>query len=152
MKGSISPESDLCMGAPNFIKDGIYPLSGIIETDWLPFPFTMNWRFTRPGEVIFEKGDPFCFILPLQTGAVDATELLGRRMNEEPELEKEYNTWARMRNTFLTQLTSHEPSAVRQAWQRFYFRGETPEGQTIKSHVNKRRVNPLKWVGKRKKW
>jgi len=144
--------SVMAMGAPNFVKDGIWPLQGIIETDWLPFPFTMNWRFTRPGEVIFQKGDPFCFILPLQTGAVDATEPLGRRLYEEPELEKEYQAWARMRSTFLTQLHAHDPETIKQAWQRYYFRGETPDGLIVKSHVNKRRVAPMKWVGKRKKW
>ena len=36
------------------------PLVGLIETDWLPFPFTMNWVFTRPGRVRLEKGEPFC--------------------------------------------------------------------------------------------
>ena len=43
-------------------KDGIQPLTALVETDWLPFPFTMNWIFTRPGKVRFEKGEPFCFI------------------------------------------------------------------------------------------
>ena len=50
------------MGPPNHIKDGVQPLAGLVETDWLPFPFTMNWKFTRPGKVRFEKGEPFCFI------------------------------------------------------------------------------------------
>jgi hypothetical protein len=58
--------SMMVMGAPNHIKDGIQPLSGVVETDWLPFPFTMNWMFTRPGKVRFEKGEPFCFITLLQ--------------------------------------------------------------------------------------
>ena len=35
-------------GPPNAAKDGIAPLSGVIETDWSPYTFTMNWRFTRP--------------------------------------------------------------------------------------------------------
>ena len=29
-------------GAPNTVKDGIVPLDGLVETDWLPFTFTMN--------------------------------------------------------------------------------------------------------------
>jgi hypothetical protein len=37
---------------PNAAKDGIAPLTGVIETDWSPYSFTMNWRFTRPGQVI----------------------------------------------------------------------------------------------------
>lgn len=144
--------SVMCSGAPNFVKDGIFPLTGIVETDWLPFPFTMNWKFTRPGEVIFEKGDPFCFIMPLQTGAVDATEPSARRIAEEPELQKEYHAWSRLRTTFLTQLGARDPDAMKRAWQRFYFKGETLDGQEVKSHVSKRRLSPVKWVGKKKKW
>ena len=29
-------------GPPNHIKDGVQPLAALVETDWLPFPFTMN--------------------------------------------------------------------------------------------------------------
>jgi hypothetical protein len=38
-------------GPPNQPQDGIAPLEGIIETDWSPSTFTMNWKFTRPGRV-----------------------------------------------------------------------------------------------------
>ena len=34
-------------GPPNSMKDGIAPMAGVIETDWAPYTFTMNWRFTR---------------------------------------------------------------------------------------------------------
>lgn len=36
-------------GPLNRPKDGIAALTGIIETDWSPYTFTMNWRFTRAG-------------------------------------------------------------------------------------------------------
>ncbi|MEX2519255.1 MAG: DUF6065 family protein, partial [Paracoccaceae bacterium] len=53
------PGWDLAVGGPpNRIKHGVQPLSGIVETDWLPFPFTVNWRFTRPGVVSFRKDEP----------------------------------------------------------------------------------------------
>ena len=49
-------------GPPNSSKDGIAPLPGLIETDWLPFTFTMNWRFTRAGEwVRFDRGEAIAF-------------------------------------------------------------------------------------------
>jgi hypothetical protein len=44
------PGWDLFATGPlNGGKDGIAPLTGVIETDWLPYPFTMNWQLTRPG-------------------------------------------------------------------------------------------------------
>lgn len=49
-------------GPPNRPKDGIAALGGVIETDWSPYTFTMNWRFTRPGQrVRFEAGEPIGF-------------------------------------------------------------------------------------------
>ena len=58
--------SMIAQGPPNHVKDGVQPLAGLVETEWLPFPFTMNWMFTRPGQVRFEKGEPFCFIQPIE--------------------------------------------------------------------------------------
>ena len=51
-------------GPPNHVKDGVQPLAGLVETDWLPFPFTMNWVFTRPGRVKFAQGRAVLFHHP----------------------------------------------------------------------------------------
>ena len=59
------------MGPPNSFKDGIHALSAMIETDWMPYTFTMNWKFTRPQvPVRFEQGEPFCFLFPVKRGAL----------------------------------------------------------------------------------
>ena len=54
-------------GSPNTAKRNLVRLEGLVETDWLDFPFTMNWRFTRPGTVQFERGEPFCFMTRWRT-------------------------------------------------------------------------------------
>ena len=46
---SISSASTARSGRP---KDGISALSGVIETDWLLYNFTVNWIFTRPGVAV----------------------------------------------------------------------------------------------------
>ena len=51
--------------------DGISPLTGVIETDWLPYPFTMNWQMTRPGKVEFPKGTPFLHVFPIRQDALE---------------------------------------------------------------------------------
>ena len=70
------PSYDLLVTGPfNRPKDAIQPLSGIVETDWSPFTFTMNWKFTRPGtQVMFDQDEPFCMIYPMQRGLVDDVE------------------------------------------------------------------------------
>jgi hypothetical protein len=65
----------LATGPFNDPKPGATPLSGIIESDWLPYPFTMNWQLTKPGIIRFEEGEPFCFFLPVPRHVLPNTEL-----------------------------------------------------------------------------
>jgi hypothetical protein len=130
------------MGPPNHIKDGIQALVGMIETDWLPFPFTMNWLFTRPGRVRFEKGEPFCFITLQRDKEVAEFEPVLRSMESDVAFREQYEAWYRQRETFNAGILRGDPSKQKEAWQRFYFKGELPEntGEPPKDHVNKRRM------------
>ena len=129
-------------GPPNHVKDGVQPLVGLVETDWLPFPFTMNWIFTRPGRVRFEKGEPFCFITLVQDKALAQVQPVTRSLASNDDLRLQYDAWYRQREEFNRRLMKQEPEAVRDAWQRYYFKGELPEqtGAAPKDHVNKRRL------------
>jgi hypothetical protein len=71
-----------------------------VETDWLPFPFTMNWMFTRPGTVRFEKGEPFCFFMMIQDKPLEQVQPVIRSMNSNPDLRKQYDVWAAQRGEF----------------------------------------------------
>ncbi len=136
----------LCGGPPNWIKDGLQPLQGLVETDWLPFPFTMNWKFTRPGRVRFEKGEPFCFISLTPHNLHDDVQPVQRSFASDPEFQKQYDLWGEQRTTFNNRLGRRDPEAIREAWQRFYFRGELPEdqGSAPPEHINKRRLKTLR--------
>ncbi|MCI3134007.1 DUF6065 family protein [Phenylobacterium aquaticum] len=134
--------SMMAQGAPNHVKDGIQPLAGLVETEWLPFPFTMNWIFTRPGKVRFEKGEPFCFITLVQDRVLDDVQPVIRSMASNPELREQYGLWEKHRSAFNKKIFQADPEAVKTAWQRFYFKGEFPEdaAEPPKEHVNKRRL------------
>ncbi len=129
-------------GAPNWPKDGIAPLTGLIETDWLPFPFTMNWQMTRPGEVIFRKGEPFCFLTLMEHQRLETVEPTRQRLADTPDLLRDYEAWRDSRADFNTRLASREDEAMRARWQRHYMRGETVDGQKADSHQTKRRMKP----------
>src|SRR5580700_3510382 len=135
-----------CMGPPNHVKDGIQPLVGLIETDWLPYPFTMNWIFTRPGSVRFAKGEPFCFITLAQDRQLETFELVQKRLEADEALFGQYEAWRKQRDDFNKALFRREPEAVKAAWQRYYFRGELPDetGPAPKAHTNRRRMKPVK--------
>jgi hypothetical protein len=135
------------MGPPNHIKDGIQALAGLVETDWLPFPFTMNWLFTRPGTVRFEKGEPFCFIMLMQDKVMDNVQPVIRSMNSNTDLRRQYDVWAEKRTEFNNLIFKRDPEATKEAWQRFYFKGEYPEevaAEAPSHHVNKRRLKAPK--------
>jgi hypothetical protein len=130
------------------VKDGIQPLVGLIETDWLPFPFTMNWIFTRPGTVKFEKGEPFCFITPGRAPQ-------GRGLPAgDPDAGRPIRTCGPVRRLGRqARRLQHPPPQgdpgrdAKEAWQRFYFKGEYPEeveAPAPAAHVNKRRLKAPK--------
>jgi hypothetical protein len=132
-------------GPPNHVKDGIQPLQGLVETDWLPFPFTMNWIFTRPGRVKFARGEPFCFITPIQDKPLESIDLIQKTLTGDADLHGQYEAWRERRDDFNARLFKRDPGAVKEAWQRYYFKGEMPgDAPGPKTHVNKRRMKSLK--------
>lgn len=129
-------------GAPNDAKDGIHALDGLVETDWLPFPFTMNWRFTRPCTVRFRKGDPFCFITLCPHTVLDGVAPKRAKLDDEPKLKADYLEWGKSRAEFNKLLRDGDPATVAKKWQRHYFQGKAVDGDAP-FHVNKRRMKPV---------
>ncbi|ESQ80995.1 DUF6065 family protein [Asticcacaulis sp. YBE204] len=135
-------------GAPNQVKDGIVPLTGLVETDWLPFPFTMNWKMTRPGIVHFEKGESFCFINVVEHKKLDDIQPVIKPIESDPDLKAQFETWSTSRAAFNESLVNRDPAAIKQAWQKFYHKGELPDQTEAPSdHMNRRRLKPVKMEG-----
>ena len=88
------PGHDLWVSGPvNRFKDAIQPLSALIEADWMPFTFSMNWQITRANTTIaFEKGEPFCSFFPVARGLVEHCEPVLKPISDDPALQKSY--WA----------------------------------------------------------
>lgn len=130
-------------GAPNTVKDGIVPLEGLVETDWLPFTFTMNWRFTRPGWVRFEADEPFCFLSLVPHGMLDAVQPQFRGFETNPDLQRRYHAWRNSRSDFQARVAQGEPGALAEGWQKLYVQGRDATGEVEPVfHLSKRRLNP----------
>jgi Family of unknown function (DUF6065) len=116
---------DLMVQGPiNRPKDGIAALSGIVETDWAPYSFTMNWVFTRPGAAVrFEKDEPYCHVFPLQRGQLEAFTPKVAPLAENPELKRDHESWMTQRGQFIMDLQQENSAARDEGWQRSYFRG-----------------------------
>jgi hypothetical protein len=140
---STCPGYDLWLAGPvNEFKDGIQALSAVIETYWMPFHFTMNWKFTRPNlKVRFEKGEPFCFFFPIEHDLLERFNPTFKQISEEPDLEKQYNLASRKRE-FLPAIKAlkgreskiGEKDCKLLAFQGWYMRGEMPDGTEIVGH------------------
>jgi hypothetical protein len=136
------PGWDLVATGPfNRPKDGVYPLTGIIEADWLAYPFTMNWQMLRPGRVQFMQDEPFCFIFPVRKQALVGCVPEIRRVTDDPELARRHELFRETRETFQARLDAGDAEALRQAWQRHYFLGRHPDGTQIHDHVNRLRLH-----------
>ena len=141
------PGFDLMVTGPlNRPKDSIAPLSGLIETDWSPYTFTMNWRFTRPWSAIrFLKGEPFCHIMPVRRGEIEAVEPELRLLSENPELKRQHEAWMVMRNNFNADLKRPGSDAQAEKWQKLYHRGVNPDGEpaAVPDHHTRLKVRPF---------
>ena len=130
----------LATGAFNDPKPTAAPLTGVIETDWLPYPFTMNWQLLAPGVTRFEEDEPFCFFFPVAKRALSDTELHIYRLSDDSELERRHNQFRDTRTAFMERIKAGDPDAIKEAWQRHYFVGRHPDGVLAPEHLNKLRL------------
>jgi hypothetical protein len=123
-------------GPVNQFKDGIQPLSALVETDWMPYTFSMNWKFTRPhAPVRFEQGEPFCFFFPVPRGQLEQFDPEIRPLSSDAALEQQH-ACARHKRLFLSGLAQLKPEGVKDLnprtlhqlnWQGWYMRGKVPD-------------------------
>jgi hypothetical protein len=140
-----APYQMVVTGPINSRKDGIVPLTGIVETDWLPYSFTMNWTFTRVGvPVRFEEGEPFCQIFPIHGDLIEQVEPEVCDLSVEPELDRAHTEWHESRSAFNADLATPDSPARKQGWQRFYNRGTLHTGERVEAkHRTRLNVKPF---------
>ena len=151
-----APGYDLWVTGPtNEFKDGIQALSAVVETYWMPFTFTMNWKFTRPNcRVRFERDEPFCFFFPIEHGLLERFNPAFREIAGEPDLEKQYKFGLGQRAfpDVVKKLKGEDISLQEQRdlkrlkFQGWYARGEMPDGSaTVPDHKAIVQPKPFEW-------
>ena len=132
-------------GSPNRPKDGIAPLTGVVETDWSPFTFTMNWRFTRAGHPVrFEALEPICFLFPIERAAIEAFRPVFAPLGADPDTEARFQAWSASRDAFHEKIRREQPKTPAAHWQKHYYRGVDVGGETlIADHRTKLRLKPF---------
>ena len=141
-----APGWDIYISGPsNDPKDAISPLQGVVETDWAPYSFTMNWKITRPNTWIkFSKGEVFCTVFPVQHGYLQNIVPIIRHISDNPDLQKTHSEWSAARVQFNVDLSNPESDASKNKWQKDYFRGQNPDGtKGPEGHLTKLRLSPF---------
>lgn len=136
------PGYDMMVQGPvNRPKDAIAPLQGIVETDWAPYTFTMNWLFTQPEiEVEFEKGEPFCHFFPVRRGEIETFEPEFRAISWDADLEDAYRAWRASRRAFNRDLKEEGSKAQAERWQKHYYKGRSTEGEPMAPEDHRTRM------------
>ena len=138
--------SIVAQGPINMPKDAIQALTGVIETDWSPYTFTMNWLFTRSDTTIrFEAGEPFCHIFPMPRTALEQVEPEVLPFESDAQTYQSHKDWSESRNAFNTGLKTPGSKARDQKWQKDYYRGFYPSGEDgPQDHRTKLRLRAFK--------
>jgi hypothetical protein len=138
-------------GPANSPKASIAPLEGIVETDWLNFPFTMNWKFSeRLKSVRFERDEPICMLVPIRRGDAESFEPRIRNLASEPDVLRSF------------ELGLEKRSAVRQALLEdknvdgralgHYVRGEGYLGERNEEHQRRLEIRSFTEIDAAPEW
>src|SRR5262249_10598614 len=93
------PGWDLYLKGPsNRWKPNCVPLEGVIETWWLNYTFTLNWKLVQPGTVVFRQGESLGQLLPVPHSTFQsATSLEAPIGLIEPQPAEELLRWLETR-------------------------------------------------------
>ena len=85
-------------GISNSQKDLIFPLDGIVETDWLPFTFSFSFKFLKPGTVKFNKDEPIFMFFPIERDYIENFNISYKFIGDNLDLKDKRNKFNESRN------------------------------------------------------
>ena len=117
-------------GVANNPIDGIQALDAIVETDWLPFTFTYNFKFTKHCKIKFHKGEPLFSFFPIQRDWAENFKLVATNIESNPELNEDYLQYSNSREEF--------NANPRSGFQRFYHNESAPHKKySVENHTKR---------------
>ena len=99
------PGWDLYLKGPsNRWKPNCHPLEGIIETWWLNYTFTINWKLIEPGTVVFARGESIGQLVPVPHATFEESTALEAPIGLlEPQAARELMEWYERRRQLIGQ-------------------------------------------------
>lgn len=122
-------------GVSNQNYDNVYPLDGIVESDWLPFTFTMNYKFIKPGSITFKKGDPLFMFFPIERTYIESFNIIQKPISSNKELMDNLHKYGKSRNNHIKNNNTNKG-------QKFYIQGNIVDEQVkISNHKVNLKLN-----------
>lgn len=149
-----SPEWDMLFTGPiNESHPGAFPLSGVVETAWLEFTATINWKLTTIGTHLWKKETPIARLIPIpHLFEIEAEKKILEKA--EPELFCKYVQKSALRNQKIVDVneaykTGKDFGTVKvnrptTEWDKEYYRGIDTDGKKVYNHNTKRNFPPFK--------
>jgi len=133
-------------GPHNQIFPGMHHLTGIYESDWAPFSFTMNYKITHPEQLItITPNQPICQIYPIPRNYIEEDITTIKHISENPQLESNYQQFSDSRGKFLSDHEGNKESL--RYWQKTYFKGEFIDGTKCPfDHKTKLNLPPIETI------
>lgn len=108
----------LVSGPPNYPVQGLQALEGLVETNWSPYTFTMNFKITEKNRLIkIPQYSTICRIIPYPLNLNEKTSLEFGNIKENKKLESIYSAWVKSRLEF-----NSSPERTRQSDRQFFYR------------------------------
>lgn len=137
----------MCTGPVNEIITFASPITGIVETNWLNFTFTINWKLHKAGSYQWNCNIPVARIFPIPHNY--EIEVERTTLSENPEIEKEYTIWCNDRSKKIDDLHlsykqektvgTVEHGKPSTEWERTYYTGKDKYGNVIDNHITNRK-------------
>lgn len=123
-------------GPANMPKSDVSALEGLVETDWSPYPFTMNWKILKPRtDIWFKQGDPICMVTPFPIQILEDV-----RPRQEP-IEANEELHANFEQAKQRRMQSMQAQAGQDGqWELSYMRGFRPDGVAAPVHLTNLRL------------
>ena len=114
-------------GPSNRWKPNCVPLEGVVETWWLNYTFTLNWKMVEPGVVMFARGESLGQLVPVPHATFEGAGAIEAPIGTiEPEAVNELLRWREERRRLAA-----EPVRTH----RLYLKAEDIEGHLTKVPV-----------------
>lgn len=131
-------------GPTNGPKGDIVPLDGIVETDWTPYTFTMNWKMMRRNvDVYFKKGEPVCHLMPFPLALLEDVTPSFHEIDEDPVLKQDFYYFTSRRSANIQKIAKTYESN----WAMDYMRGHMPDGTAVENHRKAFKLKEFKAKG-----